>query len=218
MIHILKKNAYFFLIYLAAILTLMTVWWLTSSSGFNLGKITFQGLWMIVITLGCISVMEQVEFKNDGYSFMKTLPLPDKEVIRSKFLLVFLAVTGLVAYSLFLYLLKSSPGPNLAFSRIILLFCGSAALVVSGLMFYIIFRFGYPVFMKISWILIVGLFVVPILLVELVFLKMEINWEGTIRSVIKLPWMVWLALPVLSVGLFAGLERAALRAKQKNMG
>ena len=131
MIHILKKNAAFFLAYLAALLPLMTLWWLTSSSGFSLGKIVFQGLWIIIITLGCIGVMEQTEFKSDGYSFIKTLPILDKDVIRAKFFLVFLTVAALVAYSLFLYLLKSRPGPNLEFSRIFLLFCGSAALAVS---------------------------------------------------------------------------------------
>jgi hypothetical protein len=218
MIHILKKNAGFFLIYLAALLSLMTLWWVSSSSGFNLGKIMFQGLWMIVITLGCISVSEQSEFKSDGYSFMKTLPILDKELIRAKFLLVFLTVTALIAYSLFLHMLKSTPGPNQEFSHIFLLFCGSAALVISGFMFYIIFRLGYSLFMKISWVMIVGLFVIPIGLIELVFLKMKVDWAEIIRSILEVPRGTWLALPALSLALFAGLERATLRAKQRQIG
>lgn len=215
MIHIMKKNALFFGAYLAVLLPLMTLWWLTSSSGFSLGKIMFQGLWMIAISLGCITVSEQIEFKNDGYSFMKTLPVLDKELIRAKFLLIFITVAVLTGYSLLLYMLKSTPGPRLLFSRIFLLFCGSAALVASGLMLYIIFRFGYPLFMKISWLLIIGLFVIPILLIELVFLKTDIDWNGLIRSVIGLPWITWLALPILSSIAYFGLENAALKAKQK---
>jgi len=63
MLTLMKKNAYFYGIYLLGLLPLMAIWSFTSSGELGFIKIMFQGQWTIILVIGCVGVSEVVAAK-----------------------------------------------------------------------------------------------------------------------------------------------------------
>jgi hypothetical protein len=200
--------------YTVGISALMTVYWFTARNELSWGMVLFQGLWLILIVEGSVAINEKTEKKTQGYSFLRLLPIQDREIVISKFILVL--VTGIVVlvYNNFLYLFIPGPSYLHALGRTYLFICLFIALIFAGLSYIIIFRFGHAVFVKFVWITLITTMVTPILIVEFVLLKMEIDLPAFIDRMSQFTLLIWITAALCGFSIYFFLMQLAIKAKQ----
>lgn len=101
----------------------------------------FIGIPIILIVYSVLARNELYEDKNKGYVFLKTLPLKPYKIVLSKYLLcIILALIGTLYSTVVLVLVKKG---NIAYSEFaVILACGAVALLMSGVLFNLIYRYG----------------------------------------------------------------------------
>ena len=109
MLRLIKKNAFYFVYYAAVIFPLMAFYMCFVRKELSGAIVMFQGLWLILIVEGALAVSERAEDKTRGYDFLRLLPIKDREIVQSKFLIVLLTTIFLLAFNYILYLFI--PGP-----------------------------------------------------------------------------------------------------------
>ncbi|MBN1222365.1 MAG: ABC-2 transporter permease, partial [Candidatus Aminicenantes bacterium] len=177
--------------------------------------ILFQGQLLILITLSSIASNEQHEAKSRGYDFLSILPIFDKEIVAAKFACVFITVVFIVAYNYFLLILFPEPAYLASFGRIFVLSCGLVCLLLAGLMYIIIYRWGHAKFIRIVWVTVFSAMILPILFVELVLLKRNIDFRNLFYKITEVDKTAWILLTLLSVAIFFLLMRCAIHLKIK---
>ncbi len=109
----------------------------------NTQAINLAGLLLNMLVFGNLMSVEKYEEKHNAYKMMAPLPVSAREVVAGKFVIVFLSVvfgiTGIaVIYDLF------GIGDLFPVLRIrYFLFTGSISLVLNGLCYVGVFRYGY---------------------------------------------------------------------------
>jgi hypothetical protein len=214
MLRLMKKNAIYFISYAIGILSLMTVYWFTARTEISWAMVLFQGLWLILIVEGAVTVNEKAEEKTNAYDFLRTLPISDREIVVSKFILVSLTGIFVLVSNYAIYFFMPEPPYLVALGRIYLLFCFFAALSFAGISYIIIFRYGHSVFVKFVWITLIAIMVGPILLIELVLLKLDIDFRGIIDRMSELHGSIWIVMGLCGLAVYFLLMQAAIKAKQ----
>lgn len=165
------------------------------------------------MVLGSLAVNEQHEEKSHGYEFLKNLPLYDKEIVASKFALVFLTTVVMIAYHNILYFFTPGPPHLFVLGRIFLIFCGNIALLFAACMYIFIYKFGHAKFLKIVWVIVACFFIVPFLMIEKVFLKIGLDIDGIIMSIVRQNRLVWVLMSVIGFSIFLGLMQIVIKIK-----
>ena len=214
MLRLMQKNSLFFAIQAFLLLMLITVYWLCARDMLSWSMVLFQGQILILIILSSIASNEQQEEKSKGYAFLSILPVTDRDIVASKFACVLLTVSFIVAYNNFLFTLFPDPAYLASFGRIFVLLSGLACLILAGLMYIIIYLWGHR-FIKIVWITALANVILPILFVELVLLKRNIDLRNLFNAITKVSRAVWILLALISVVLFLLLLQAAVQAKAR---
>jgi hypothetical protein len=164
--------------------------------------------WVITLSLW---THEQWEDKNKGYAFLKTLPIKDEWIIGAKFALVFLFVLLHIGIQLLMLAFVSiSPeyfNPAAQYIINIGLFC----LIVFGLLYIGIFKFGYPRFGK--YVMIVGilLFISPLLIHLLRLSRWGIDRSDIFHFVTSINWIISAAI---CIPAFFGFYYISLKIKE----
>lgn len=215
-LHLMKRNAAAFIWYTALLIGLKTLWWIFIKETLSPYMVVFQGQWMILIVLGAITVNEKSEEKNNGYAFMKTLPLMDWQIVASKFALVFLTVLFLTGYENFLYFFISGPAEFFALGRILILVSAILGLILAALMYILIYRYGH--IRSAILILVVIVMIVPILVTEFVLKKTDIDFNAVLQAIIGVNTLLWVALTALGLGIFLLLMPIAVTIKKATKG
>ena len=218
MLHLMKKNAFFFILYAFSITALLTLYWLLVRGTLSGIMVIFQGLWMVLIVEGGIAGNEKNEEKSKGYKFLRTLPLTDREIVRSKFILVLLTAVFVLACNSTLYLLMPGPSHLKEVGPLYALIFTNLCLVLAGISYIIIFRFGHAAFVKFVWTATIIIMVTPILLIEFVFLKMDIDFRGIIERVNQYNWIIGACFTICGLAAFFLLMQAAIKVKQAARG
>ncbi len=214
MLRLMKKNAIYFLSYSIGILSLMTVYWFTARTELSWAMVLFQGLWLILIVEGSVTINEKTEEKTNAYDFLRTLPVSDREIVVSKFILVLLTGTLVLFCNYAMYFFMPGPPYLVALGRIYLLLCLFVALCFAGISYIIIFRYGHSVFVKFVWITLIIVMASPLLLIELVLLKLDIDYRGIIDRIIELNGLIWVSMALCGFTVCFFLMNAAIKAKQ----
>jgi len=218
MLRLMKKNAFYFILYAVGILGLMTVYWFTARRELSWGMVLFQGLWLILIVEGSLTINEKTEEKSNAYNFLRILPIEDREIVISKFILVLLTGIFVLVCNYFMYIFMPGPPYLYALGRIHVFLCLFIALCLAGLSYIIIFRFGHAVFVKYMWITLITLMVTPILFIELVLLKLDIDYREIIDKIIQLSGLIWITIAICGFTVYLLLMKTAIKAKHASRG
>jgi hypothetical protein len=218
MLHLMKKNAFFFVLNVISITALLTLYWLLVRGTLSGIMVIFQGLWMILIVEGAVAANEKSEEKSKGYEFLRSLPLTDREIVRSKFILVLLTAVFVLACNSILYVVIPGPSHLKELGPLFALVCANFCLFLAGISYIIIFRFGHVAFIKFVWTATIVIMVTPILLIEFVFLKMNIDFKGIIEKINRFNWIIGACFTICGLAVYLLLMQAATRAKQAARG
>lgn len=214
MLRMMKKNAIYFISYAVGILSLMTVYWFTARTEISWAMVLFQGLWLILIVEGSVTINEKTEEKTNAYDFLRILPVSDREIVISKFALVLLTGIFVLVCNYAMYFFMPGPPYLVALGRIFLLLCFFAALSFAGISYIIIFRYGHSVFVKFVWIALIIVMASPLLVIELVLLKLDIDYREIIDKIIALNGLIWVSIALCGFTVCFFLMNAAVKAKQ----
>jgi len=167
MFGIIKKDWLFYIGYLM-LLPLQILYWHTTRMQLDTTVVFMTTGWLYIVTLGVLLGVEMNEMKNRGYSFLSTLPLSSREIVGAKFIPIFLMTAIYVTFTYFAFAsLEVSPA-YLALSRKWLLFNAAFALLLTGTLYWFVFRFGFEKAVYLQAALFGLAFIVPIGLNELV--------------------------------------------------
>ena len=212
---LIKKNGFFYVLYLGILLSLMAAVWLTSSSEVDIIKIGFHAAWLIMIILGSLSVTEQNEEKSNGYSFLRILPIRNDEIVFAKFSLVFAAAVVNVVFNYILYHLRAGTPEIMALGRIIILFCANLALIVSGLAYIYIYRKGLNNLQKLMWISVAFFALLPFIFYEFVLKPMNLDLSKVQQFIISRHWLLWVGMSLGNTVVFFLLMKLTIRIKER---
>ena len=218
MLRLVKKNALYFVYYAAIIMPLMTLYFYLVRKEFSGAMVMFQGLWLILTVEGALTVNEKTEEKSNAYDFLRILPIKDHEIVLSKFLIVLLTSIFLVALNYILYLFIPGSAHMYAIGRVTVLLSAIYALLLAGISYVVIFRFGHAVFAKFVWGVMIISMVGPILIFENVILKMKTDLSVITEKMGQLFWLFWIAIPLCGLAAFYLLFRLATQAKAAARG
>jgi hypothetical protein len=123
MLRLIKKNALGYLLIGLSLMTLIVFYLLIRSGPFDPVIILFQGQMMIYgIGAGLLN-SEQLEEKCQGYKFLRILPINDRDIVASKFAVLFFTTILLVGFNCTIYFLIRGDPDLFKLGRIFLLFC-----------------------------------------------------------------------------------------------
>lgn len=218
MLRLMKKNAFYFAYYAAIIFPLMASYFCFVRKELSGPMVMFQGLWLILIVEGALAVNEKTEEKTRAYNFLRLLPIRDRDIVLSKFLVVLLTAIFLVAFNDILYLFVPGAMHLYTIGRILVPLSAVYALVLAGISYVIIYRFGHSVFVKFLWAAMIISMVAPVLIFENVILKKKMDLAIITERLSQLNWLFWFVIPLGGLALFYVLFRMAIRAKTAARG
>lgn len=210
---LIKKNSILFISYVLPFTALLTFYWFVESKAEDPHFILVIFFWMWILTIGFISSGEQQEAKSNGYEFLKTLPLSDSEIVATKFLLTLIMVVFVVCLDLVLLsFFKGTPFQLKA----ILFFIpvnGMACLLLAGLLYIGVFKYGFARMHKIFWGVAFGSVAVLILSVELLLPKIKTNLVVIVNSLIDMSWIFQLLAVGLVLYCYYQMMKTAVKVK-----
>jgi len=218
MLRLMKKNGLYFAYYAAIIMPLMILYFYLVRKEFSGAMVLFQGLWLIFTVEGALAVNEKAEEKSHAYNFLRILPIKDREIVLSKFLIVLCATVLLVAFNYILYLFIPGSVHMYALGRVVVLLSAIYALVFAGVSYLIIFRFGHAAFVKFVWAAMIISMVGPIFIFENVILKTEMDLATITIKISQLTWLFWIVIPLCGLAIYYLLMQTATKAKQASRG
>jgi len=205
MMRLIQKNAVGYLTVGLSLMVLVTVYLLIRRGSFDPVIILFQGQMMIYGIGASLLNSEQLEEKCQGYKFLRILPLSDREIIVSKFAVLMITTIILVFFNCISYLLIKENSDLFTYGRTFLLFCGNLSLIIGAFLYIFIFRFGAVKFIKIGWIIMVSVMIVPILFVEIILPEINIDFPGILKAMAGIQWIFWVLISLSVVAVYYGL-------------
>ncbi|MGD2295746.1 MAG: ABC-2 transporter permease [Candidatus Aminicenantes bacterium] len=218
MLQLIKKNAAPYVLYLVLLLPLMTVAWLIKDRLLGTYQVFLAGLWLLMILVGSLLTAEQREEKTKGYAFLQTLPVKNRDVVAPKFLLSFLTAFVYIGYVYILLEFKTGPEYLFALSRIVMVICAGAGLVLTSLIYIFVFRIGFSRIHKILWLTFFVVILAPVLILEFVLRKLNVDYVKIFKSIVALPWHLWVLVGLCLLALYFWLMLLAIKAKEASKG
>ncbi len=218
MLRLMKKNAFYFAYYAAIIFPLMASYFCFVRKELSGPMVMFQGLWLILIVEGALAVNEKAEEKSRAYNFLRLLPIKDREIVLSKFLVVLLTAIFLVVLNYILYLFVPGPVHLYTIGKILVPLSAVYALVLAGTSYVIIFRFGHAAFIKFVWTVMIISMVAPVMIFENLIQKRKLDLAIITERLSQLSWLFWFVIPLGGLALFYLLFWMASRAKSAARG
>lgn len=149
---------------------------------------------------------------------MSHLPIKERNIVASKFVVVLAAVIFLCFFTSALISFMEAESYMFTFGRIFLLLCGNLGLILAGGMYILVYRWGYTTFMKISVIGVIVFMVGPFLFIELVLVRRNVDYGAWLQAVNDLPWFIWLITTAVTLTILWTLLQVAVKAKESQRG
>ncbi len=170
--------------------------------------IFYQGGFLIWMVLGALWAHENMEHKTNAYRFLRTLPLGGIKIIGAKFTLVFMSVFLFIVYQSGMIRILTGSAQLATATWQYLCVLGSLCLILAGLAYMGIYRFGFVVFGKLLlgiWML---LFLSPILLRQFILPPLKLTVDDVLGFVTGLNWV---AVSLIGTALFWAMLPLAAR-------
>lgn len=215
MLRLMKKFSWPFILYpillIGIAFPLFNYDRLTGPDPLDLSFVFILTPYLFYVAIGAIWTHEQMEFKSKGYLFLKLLPIKDKDIVYSKFLLVYLSVLVYVVFHIiaFAAIFKDPTifGPSCSF----MVLNGVLCLLLAALVYIVINKFGFDKVGKYFawlWILILA---VPLILVIFLLPKIGLTRTEIIMFGAKFNWILMSAAGTI---VYMGLMQLAVKAKK----
>lgn len=170
----------------------------------------WQALQVFWVIFASLWMQEQIEFKSNGYKFLRTLPLKNNDIVGAKFTVVLASVFIYVSFNCiaFAFISRAPEYFNPSFKMMINM--GIVCLILSGLLQMGIIKFGYMNFGKILLILMILGLAVPILVTSFLLPKIGLDRYDVLTAITSVNWIFVTAAGLL---IYAGLMWMAMRMK-----
>ena len=155
MTDLIKKDLLLYVLITIPSQVILSLVWLLTFNELNVLVVLVQIFFVFFIILLITSHSEQVEENNNGYEFLKNLPVTTSEIVGAKFTLILsnVIILGLMNILLFSFFPSNPQDITPSISAMVLTCCG--ALIFSALLNIGIFYLGFEIFMRITSFLIV---------------------------------------------------------------
>lgn len=214
MLRLIQKNSVFYILYVGILMPLMALYLINTRDALDGMGILFLGQWLLLLIAGSLLVTEQNEKKFNGYRFLHTLPLTSRKIVGSKFLLVSLAVFLLFISENIILLFMQGTVELFKTARIFLLLSANGALILSALIYIILFKFGSSKASLFAWIVLPSIFILPIPIVELSIRKGKPDPAEIIDRLINIPMILWIFVTLFTLICFYVFFRLAAKAEK----
>ena len=142
MLGIMKKD-WFFYIGIFLVLPFTMLYLHMTNMQFDTGVVFLISGWLYIVTFSVMFGVEVNEMKNRGYSFLATLPLSPREIVGAKFISILVTISIYVVAAYFTFGNLGITPALLAPSRKLLLFNAAFVLMLTGTVYWFIFKFGF---------------------------------------------------------------------------
>lgn len=184
----------------------------TGPDPYNLSFVFYLIPYLYYIVFGAIWGHEQMEAKTRAYELLRILPLKTKEVVTAKFILILLLVS---AYMIGIGIFIAAIAPDAEYLNTSLRFLivnGSLCLVISGLIYLGLFRFGFIKFGKILFFIWILLLLSPVPINIVLFKELGLDRNQMIHWIAGQNW--WLLL-LLCLLLYFFILQTAIRLRTR---
>jgi len=181
--------------------------------GGKLPVFIFLCFWAFLLVSGSLSTSESYEEKNNGYQILGALPLTDKEIVGSKFIMVAAAVTLVTLLNTCLLFIRMGSPELLQFKIMIGIVWGVCCLLYGAVMYIGIFRLGFTRMTKYFWT------------AFLIIIVLMIFFAGDVMAGLKIDLMslnrfsqgpLWKMAALTGIAAYYFLYRYALRVKERS--
>ncbi len=170
----------------------------------------WQALQIFWVIFASMWMQEQIEFKANGYKFLRTLPIKDKDIVGAKFAVVFGSVFIYVIFHCIAFALISTAPEYLVPSCTAVINLGIAALIFAGLLHLGVIKFGYMNFGKFLWILMIVGLGLPILVTSFLLPKIGLDRYDVLSAITS---MDWIFVTFAGLAVYLGLMLLAMKMK-----
>jgi len=139
---ILRRNMTFYIVYGGFFLFIQIVMWQVSITSISPSLATIGSFYLFFMVVVPAMSAEAVEERYSAYAFLSTLPLRLETVVRAKFALPLIALAAGVAFDLYMFESIGGLPPVMRDCRNVLLFNAAAIIVVTGISFLLLYRYG----------------------------------------------------------------------------
>jgi hypothetical protein len=216
MIHLIKKDLFRVLLYLLPVFLILIFFFLVEGDTLTRKSPYIWVFYMFILISGALFTIEKNEEKHGGYHFLDRLPVTDREIVTSKFILLLVVVLVLQAANLVLSFTGLVPPEFSGIIRLVMVAFGWAYLTGIGLIYVLIFKMGYTRAMTVVWVTFIGGLFIFIFLLGSILKLARIDLSRITRVMLNLNPLCWIVLSVLSLGLYVLLMEAAIRMKTKS--
>lgn len=214
MLRLIQKNSVFYILYAGILMPLMALYLINTRDALDGTGTLFMGQWLLLLIVGSLMVIEQNEKKFNGYTFLHILPLTSRQIVGSKFLLVSIAVCFLLISENIILLFMQGTPELLKTARIFIFLSADGALIISAVLYVILYRFGQSKASLFAWIVLPSIFILPIPIVELSIRKGTPDPAKIIDWLINIPMGVWFVITFFTLLGFLGLFKLAEKAEK----
>ena len=164
------------------------------NAGYKTTFIAAGGFMFLIVISGILNV-ELYEHRNNGYSFLKILPLNNETVILSKIIPPLALTVLLVIYNSVLFSYFTTEAAYLEMSRTYIYICGLVCLLLLHLIYYGVFQYGPSSIIRLGIILfMIVLMGGPIAVREFVFRGRELDVDALLEFSRAIEWSYVLAV------------------------
>ncbi len=125
------------------VLPFLMLFWHMTRMQVDTDEVFMMTGWIYTVIFITMLGVEINEMRNGGYSFLATLPLSPREIVGAKFISILVTISIYVTVAYFTLDNLEISTAFLALSRKLLLFNAAFALLLTGTMYWFIFRFGF---------------------------------------------------------------------------
>ncbi len=168
----------------------------------------FQAISIFWIIFASMWMHEQIEFKANGYNFLRSLPIKNRDIVAAKFAVIFGSVFIYVVFHCIAFSFISKEPEYFNPSCTAVINMGSVSLILAGLLQVGVLKFGYINFGKFLWILMIIGLVLPLVVTTFLLPKIGLDRYDVLRAITSVNWIVMTAV---GLALYYGLMRIAVR-------
>ncbi len=213
----MKKYAFIYYGYMALVLGLMYPLLnhdrLTGPRPLDLSFGYWQAISIFWVIFASLWMHEQMEFKTNGYNFLRTLPIKNRDIVAAKFVVVLGSVFIYAVFHCIAFFFISRAPEYFNPSCTAVINMGNICLIFAGLLQVGVIKFGYMNFGKFLWILMIVGLALPIVVTSFLLPKIGLDRYDILKAITSVNWIVMTAV---ALALYYGLMRAAVKLLNKD--
>lgn len=179
--------------------------------GGKLPIFVFLCFWAFLLISGSLSTSESYEEKNQGYMILSILPVTDKEIVTSKFIMILGAVSIVTLLNIILLIIRLNSPEKISAMIMLGILWGVFCLLYGAVMYIGIFKLGFTRMTKYFWTMFLIVIVLMMFFVGDVLNGLKINIE-TLYSFSRS--VIWALISIAGIFVYYFLYKYAIKVKE----